>query len=426
VGPLLKHNPGQMVTRERRLIEAVYRSTHKLAVTTSVEETLREVLHLCVEAVDASGGTIYIHDPVAKRLRFRHVLPEEVAERLPHKDIPDDFGIAGAVYQARRAMIGPVGASADRAAIEEATGFVVEEALTAPLMVEGMQPLGVVQLLNRRNADFDESDLQVIETVSAVSALAYINSLLTEQAARMASLEAMGKVSHDIGNLAASLHSHVLLLAPAIEEVSAGTDTAAYVREGFTSLAESIDRIVGYSRLISDLAAGRPLRPDLKPVRFSDTVREAVSYLEPEARRRGVTLTVTADVEEPTLLDPLYVFRIAQNLVGNALKAVHEAKGLGGRVEVRTFARDCMHVLEVQDDGPGMPDEVRERIVHGLAVSGWRKSGGSGWGTKIVSELAGALGGRIEVDSELGRGTTFRVLIPMTPIPAERRQGARA
>lgn len=414
-----------MVSRERRLIEAVYRSTHKLAAATSVEETLQEVLHLCVEAVDASGGTIYIHDPVARRLRFRHVLPEEVAERLPLQDIPDDFGIAGAVFQSRKAILGPAAASADRAAIEEATGVVVEEALTAPLMVEGMEPLGVVQLLNRRDADFDESDLQVIETVGAVSALAYVNSLLAEQASRMASLEAMGKVAHDIGNLAASLHSHVLLLAPAIEETTKA-DTAGYVKEGFASLSESIDRIVGYSRLISDLSAGRPLRPDLKPTRFSDTVREAVSYLEPEARRRGVSITVTADVEEPTLLDALYVFRIAQNLVGNALKAVHEAKGLGGHVVVRTFERDHLHVLEVQDDGPGMPDEVRERIVRGMAVSGWRKSAGSGWGTKIVSELAAALGGRIEVDSDLGKGTTFRVLIPVVRVPAKQQEEVKA
>lgn len=415
-----------MVSRERRLIEAVYRSTHQLAATTSVEETLHEVLHLCVEAVDAAGGTIYIHDPVSKRLRFRHVLPEEVAEKLPLRDIPDDFGIAGAVFQSRKAIIGPAAASEDRAAIEQATGLVVEEALTAPLMVEGMEPLGVVQLLNRRDADFDESDLQVIETVSAVSALAYINSLLAEQASRMASLEAMGKVSHDIGNLAASLHSHVLLLAPAIEEVAATEDMAAYVKEGFASLAESIDRIVGYSRLISDLSAGRPLRPALKPTRFSDTVREAVSYLEPEARRRGVALTVAADIEEPALLDPLYVFRIAQNLVGNALKAVHEAKGLGGHVHVRTFTRDSMHVLEVEDDGPGMPEEVRERIVRGMAVSGWRKSGGSGWGTKIVFELTSALGGHIEVDSEPGKGTTFRVVLPMVPVSIKQQQEAQA
>ncbi|MER3412974.1 MAG: hypothetical protein C4340_01290 [Armatimonadota bacterium] len=70
--------------------------------------------------------------------------------------------------------------------------------------------------------------------------------------------------------------------------------------------------------------------------------------------------------------------------------------------------------------------EVRERIVRGMAVSGWRKSAGSGWGTKIVSELATALGGRIEVDSELGKGTTFRVVLPMAPVPAKQSQGVRA
>jgi signal transduction histidine kinase len=414
-----------MVSRERRLIEAVYRSTKQLAATTSVEETLREVLRLCVEAVDAAGGTIYIHDPVTRRLLFRHVLPEEVLEKLPIKDIPDDFGIAGAVFRTRKPMLGPVEPGGERLAIEEATGFVVEETLTVPLMIEGMEPLGVVQLLNRKDADFDDSDLQVIETVSAVSALAYVNSLLTEQAARMASLEAMGKVSHDIGNLAASLYSHVLLLTPAIQEIAPDGEVAEYVREGFRCLAESVDRIIGYSRLISDLSAGRPLRPHRKPARFSDIVREAVSYLEPEARKKGVRMTLTTTVDEPTWLDTLYVFRIAQNLVGNALKAATEREGIGGNVWVTTRLENDQHVLEVRDDGPGMTEEVRARIVRGLAVSGWRKSGGSGWGTKIVHELVASLEGSIEVDSAPGEGTIFRVRLPAVPCGEEQEAGAR-
>ncbi|RMG24176.1 MAG: sensor histidine kinase, partial [Armatimonadetes bacterium] len=267
--------------------------------------------------------------------------------------------------------------------------------------------------------------LQVIETVSAVSALAYVNSLLAEQASRMASLEAMGKVSHDIGNLAASLYSHVLLLSPAVEEVAPAGEASEFLRDGFRCLAESVDRIVGYSRLISDLSAGRPLRPNRKPARFSDVVREAVSYLEPEARKKGVELVVTTAVEEPTALDTLYVFRIAQNVVGNAIKAATEREGVGGRVRVTTSLADGCHLLEVEDDGPGMPEEVRERIVRGLAVSGWRRSGGSGWGTKIVHELVGALGGSIEVDSAPGEGTTFRVRLPAVPCVEEREAGAR-
>ncbi|GIV03455.1 MAG: hypothetical protein KatS3mg015_2285 [Fimbriimonadales bacterium] len=414
-----------MASRERRLIEAVYRSTKQLAAATSVEETLQEVLRLCVEAVDAAGGTIYIHDPVTRRLLFRHVLPEEVAEKLPIRDIPDDFGIAGRVFHTRKPILGPVSPGGERLAIEEATGFVVEETLTVPLVIEGMEPLGVVQLLNRKDADFDDSDLQVIETVSAVSALAYVNSLLAEQASRMASLEAMGKVSHDIGNLAASLYSHVLLLAPAVEEIALGEEASEFLRDGFRCLAESVDRIVGYSRLISDLSAGRPLRPDRKPARFSDVVREAVSYLEPEARKKGVELVVTTAMEEPTALDTLYVFRIAQNVVGNAIKAATEREGVGGCVQVTTSLADGCHLLEVEDDGPGMPEEVRERIVRGLAVSGWRRSGGSGWGTKIVHELVGALGGSIEVDSAPGEGTTFRVRLPAVPCVEEREAGAR-
>src|SRR5438552_10713499 len=217
--PGLSHNWSDMSEREPRLSSAVHVATQKLSSATSVDDTLKEVLQLCVDAAGADGGTIYIHDPAARRLKFRHVLPESIREKLPFSDIADDFGIAGQVFGSCKASVtsqakAPMreGNGASRAEIEEATQVFIQNMLTAPLMVAGMEPIGVVQLINKRDVDFDQQDLEVIETVGAVSAMAYINSTLREQASRAASLMGMGKVSHDIGNLASALHSNLLFL----------------------------------------------------------------------------------------------------------------------------------------------------------------------------------------------------------------------
>ncbi|MBA3726243.1 MAG: GAF domain-containing sensor histidine kinase [Armatimonadetes bacterium] len=415
-------------------------ATQKLSSTTSVEETLREVLLLCVDAAGADAGTIYIHDPDRHCLEFRHVLPEEVREKLPAKDIPDDFGAAGHAFHSGDPTItnsdSPMAPNADRTDFEMATDIPIRNMLSAPLGVPGLVPIGVVQLINKRVGEFDDQDLKVIETVCAVSAMAYINSSLMEQANRAASLMGMGKVSHDIGNLAAALYSNLMYIDPLLEGIEGyvGKDGETNVRtsglrEALEEMGNTIDRIVGYSRLISDISAGKSVRPMLNPGILPKAVADAAAYLEPEARRNGVKLLyeITED-QSHALFDSQFVFRIVQNLVGNAIKAVCESnrnEALDddneptGEVWIRCKRDPGQFIIEVQDSGPGMPEHVIRRILSGNATSQWSSSAGSGWGTKIVLELASALGGRMDIESKLGTGATFKVLIPSQRVDQE-------
>jgi signal transduction histidine kinase len=138
------------------------------------------------------------------------------------------------------------------------------------------------------------------------------------------------------------------------------------------------------------------------------------------------------DIQEDapaTLHDELYIFRMVQNLVGNAIKAVKEtipddwnppfvdededSDGANfGEVTVRYRFYNRMHTIEVRDSGPGMSAETAERILAGKARSQWDKGSGSGWGLKIVLELASTHDAKVGIDSELGKGSTFRISIP--------------
>lgn len=423
---------------QNQLIHAVRVATHKLASSGKFDLLLKDVLAICVEAVGAAGGTIYLHDSASKRLKFRHILPEEIEDKLPVKDIPDDFGMAGKAFQTRTTICRDEDDDPGRALnpFEEATGVRLRSMIACPLMMENEEPIGVVQLLNKHEGTFSTNDAAVLETVAGVSTMAYLNYRLTDEASRASTLLGMGKVSHDIGNLAASLYatlSYSTLALDGLKDTIANAEGAGdaemYVEgleEMYSDLNKSVDRIVGYSRLISDLSAGRALRPAMKCAPLSETIQTSAAYLESEGRKNHVALRYEIQNDAPPLMhDELYLFRIVQNLVGNAIKAVKEtipeewaerydqdSDAVMGEVVIRYFYRDGEHVIEVQDSGPGMSREIAERILSGNARSQWDKGGGSGWGTKIVLELAATHHAKVSIDSEPGHGSIFRVVFP--------------
>lgn len=426
-----------------RLIRAVHVATRKLAGSGNFNELMKDALAICVRAVGGEGGTIYLHEPASKRLRFQHVIPEVVADRLPVKDIAEDFGTAGQAFRSRQTVVRefPEKAECDWNDFERATGVPVRSIVATPLMLEDEVPIGVVQLINKDEGVFNEMDVAVLDTVAAVATMAYLNFRLTEESTRASTLLGMGKVSHDIGNLAASLHATLSFTDLAMDGLKThlladnpDETTLMYMdslEPMFGDLSNSVDRIVGYSRLISDISAGRPLRPNKVVATMASTIETSAAYLESEGRANHVALRYDVDMSAPaTCHDELYIFRIVQNLVGNAIKAVKEIipddwQTIGdaddetyyGEVWVRYRFLENQHVVDVQDSGPGMTREIAERILSGNARSEWEKTGGSGWGTKIVLELAKTHDGVVTIDSTLGEGSTFRVAFPHQPEP---------
>ncbi len=428
-----------------QLIKAVQVATRKLASSGNFDLLMKDVLAICVEAVGATGGTIYLHDPATHRLRFQHVLPEHIADLLPFKDIADDFGMSGKAFQTRETLTREFEPKpeAEWNPFEKATGVPVLSMVATPLMMEDEMPIGVVQLLNKGEGSFNETDADVLDIIAAVATMAYMNYRLTEESARASTLLGMGKVSHDIGNLAASLYASLSFSDMAMhglqEQLSLQEQNETVrmyissLEPMFRDLKSSVDRIVGYSRLVSDISAGRELRPNKRVMGLAQVIETSTAYLITDARISHVGMNF--DIQEdapPTLHDELYVFRIVQNLVGNAIKAVKETipddirnaepdpaqddddyvPPVYGDVTVRYQFADDLHLIDICDTGPGMTIQTAERILAGNARSQWDKASGSGWGLKIVLELAATHDAKVSIDSELGKGTTFRVALP--------------
>lgn len=172
---------------------------------------------------------------------------------------------------------------------------------------------------------------------------------------------------------------------------------------------------------VLDLAKIESGKMELHAAEFQmdDLVERQVSTLMPIAEKRQIALTWSVDSGMPTLFqDPGKMQQILTNLISNAIKFTPE----GGRVRIAATKVDDQCVVTIEDNGIGIPLDEQERIFEkfrqGRGVPGQtdaltRKYEGTGLGLSIVKELSRLLGGEVSLESEFGKGSTFRVELPI-------------
>jgi two-component system phosphate regulon sensor histidine kinase PhoR len=143
-----------------------------------------------------------------------------------------------------------------------------------------------------------------------------------------------------------------------------------------------------------------------------EVAEDVALSLQPQALERAVTVSVSDEGAPAIVTDAQALRRILENLVENAIKYTRE----GGAVEVITRpGPGAGAMIEVTDDGPGIAAEHLPRIFerfYRVDKARSREIGGTGLGLAIVRHLAETLGGRVAVESELGRGTRFVLELP--------------
>jgi two-component system phosphate regulon sensor histidine kinase PhoR len=191
-----------------------------------------------------------------------------------------------------------------------------------------------------------------------------------------------------------------------IEDPAAAERFAAQLRRDAIRLSKIVSDLLDLSRLESEGS-------QLEPVRLDRVVGEELGRLRQQAAEAGLQLdwqsvpvTVLGSAEDLSI--------VARNLLDNAIR--HTAKG--GTINVAVRANNGDATLEVQDTGIGIPSRDLPRIFerfYRVDRARSRETGGTGLGLSIARHVAERHGGRIEAESELGRGSTFRVTLPKVP-----------
>jgi signal transduction histidine kinase len=221
---------------------------------------------------------------------------------------------------------------------------------------------------------------------------------------RLAALGQMAaSISHNLKNPLGSMKTilQVQLENPEMPE-SMRAETKMILEE-IGRLSVKLNQLLQFSRP-TVIGEGKPAKCDA-----SEVAREVVSVLRPEAQRKGVALEISQASTAVTVAIGMEALNdILTNLVVNAL----DAAARSGHVIVQVSRKDGNGLLAVEDDGPGVPAELREKIVQPFFTT---KTQGTGLGLAIVARRASEAGGKLELESPVknGRGTRFLVWLSL-------------
>ena len=223
------------------------------------------------------------------------------------------------------------------------------------------------------------------------------------KADRLSALGSMAtKVAHEIRNPLGSVKGLGQLVLESEEE---GSETYRYMER----IVREVDRLSNIVDELLDYSQRRPLTLD--SVDLNNVVREGLDMARFREGDHAPTLLQELDLSLPPIrMDRNRFLQAVLNVLVNALQAIDSD---GGVVTVSTFREETTKggqiVLEISDNGPGIPPDVLDHIFDPFFTT---KEDGSGLGLSIAHTIVREHEGVLEVDSKLGQGTTFRILLP--------------
>jgi PAS domain S-box-containing protein len=240
----------------------------------------------------------------------------------------------------------------------------------------------------------------------AVATLVDVSSLksMEERIRQLDRLAALGQfassVAHEIRNPLTGIATGVQFLSRGFPEGDERLEGVAFI----------LREVVRLNTIIQDLfTASRPRELTLGPVRLAEVAARVLRGLKPAPEEAGVTIELDrADAWPVVTADADQLQQVLLNLIQNAVQAT----AAGGRVAIRARTEGGEHVIEVEDTGGGIAPEHLPRIFDPFYTT---RPKGTGLGLFVAHAIVQRHRGSLEVKSQLGRGTRFRIHLPMNP-----------
>jgi signal transduction histidine kinase len=421
-----------MLDHRERQIRAMQQTSEALLSHATADAMIRETLRLAIDVMSANAGSLLLHNPASDTLVFRYIIGP-ASQELTGFSMPATKGIAGRVFQSGVAVV--TQKVSDHTEfnenVDKKTGYHTESMLTVPLKRSEGDAIGVMQILNG-SAAFDSRDMEVLQVMAAQACAAIENARLMQEARKAEIVNVIGDISHDIKNMLTPIQSGILTLEPmldkmfeALEEIhkkcpetdewgaqiakalNLAREDYGWILKGALDAAENVQ---ARTKEIADAVKGESAPPNFESVDLNEVAQEVMCSLKLMAKKAQLELKLDLDSALPLAeSDRKQIYTALYNLVNNAIPETPP----GGSVTLRTrTAGDSDRMLiEVQDTGKGMPEHVRNGLFTDEAIS--TKAGGTGLGTCIVGAVVRRHNGKITVQSEVGQGTTFSILLPL-------------
>ncbi|MCX7766186.1 MAG: ATP-binding protein [Candidatus Sumerlaeia bacterium] len=390
------------------MVDTLFRVAKFINYVTDLHSLLELIMKESKEVMNAEASSLMLYDSEADELFFEVALGEK-GEAVKTIRLKIGEGFAGISAKERRTIVVNDVRYDQRhfKHADEVTQFTTRNLIATP-MLRGERLIGVLEVLNKQDKKgFSDDDVKVLEFFANQAAIAIENARLIQENLRNERLAAIGQatasLSHYIKNILTSIEGGAALVEMALQNKNLVTVNEIWpvFRRASMRLAELVRQMLDYSK---------PQAPDLKLTDVNQICREIARANLARAANENIELVLNLDETLPiVLLDPVRIYDAILNLVTNAIEATAR---VGNQVAIKTrfFAGENALEIEVADNGPGIPDNIRNKIFEPFFSTKGAK--GTGLGLAIVKKTVEEHQGTIRCLSSEGKGTSFIIRLP--------------
>lgn len=415
----------EKVAARTRELSALYAALTPLVGAKSVSQRFDETIERVISVTGSDAAAIRLINPETKQLSYvaqRGFSAAYIADASP---VLHEGGSSELVLKEGKPMLSSDLANDPRAIRKRPVAFGYESCAYLPLIVRG-EPLGIMLLASKAKGFFTEAKEEQLMTIARLIGIVVENHELfqavvkseTELKRSNAELEQFAYVaSHDLQEPLRMVTNYTTLLARRykgkLDETA--NDYIGFAVDGAKRMQGLINDLLAYSRV------GRQGK-EMGPVNCAEVVARALSALELAIADCGAK--VTYDNLPTVLADEMQMGQLFQNLIGNAIKY---RNGATPEVHVGCVSKGDDWQFAVRDNGIGIDPEYAERIfVIFQRLHTRDEYSGSGIGLAVCKKIVEHHGGKIWVESQVGKGATFYFTLPKTIVAANPRQSAVA
>jgi signal transduction histidine kinase len=409
---------GDDVSRQylQRVANTFLRIDHIMTTITDLSQLLKLVMVEAEKVVDAETSGLLLYDETTNELYFELALGPK-GDRLKEIRLALDQGIAG--YAAlHREPVNVTDAQNDPRFFKQAdktSTFVTRNLVAVPMMRQN-RLIGILEVLNKRGAEhFSDEDVKIMQVLAGQAAIAIENARLFEAKVKSERLAAIGQaiagLSHYVKNIVTGMGGSASLIEAALRE-----ERYDMLPKAWEILKRSNEKV---SALVQDmLTYSKEREPQRSDVKLWEMLRDVVDINRQRAIDKGIEICIKNDENIDTVqVDRTGFERCLLNLVNNALDAIESAlleRGdeSGGvlKIETARLESGTHWSVSVKDSGCGISEDKIQKVFD--AFFSTKGSRGTGLGLAVTSKIIHEHGGKIDVQSNKGEGTTFTITMP--------------
>jgi len=408
--------------KNHRMLEALYSIESVVSRSLNLDEIFNIALSKALEVTDTEAGTLYSFDGEVLRLEAFKGLSPEFKEKAIIREMGE--GIPGIAAQLKKAITMDI----SQFPSPNLLPYVVKEGLVSfigtPLLSKS-KVVGALSLGTKKKRIFNQDDLDLLLSIGNAIGIAVENAQLYKESnenlqklqkayEELQTLDKMKDefisiVSHELKTPLISIKGYGELLYD--EKLRGRLDEQKKSLEAILRNADRLTRLINSILFISKLHAGK-IEYHFEPLDIDEIVRVCVSDFKSMMDKKQIIFE--KDIPEISKVrgDKDKFAEVINNLLDNAVKFTLD----GGKISIKAWDEAENVHLTVSDNGIGIPADIIPKLFtrfYQVDESTARKYGGTGLGLYITKNIIDAFRGKIWIESEVGKGTTVHILVPI-------------